>query len=484
MFFPLGTNSSLLRLFPYQWLLLAMLVTTQTQAEDQALLIGVSQYQQAIIPSLPGVKKDLQMMKQTVGLMGFADHQIEILSDAQATLANVLNKLQILKAKVVSPSDRVLIYFSGHGSSIPDENQDESDQADEVLVLHDSRVTSLDPKSSMENVLLDDFIQRFVASLSSKNIMLIFDACHSGTASKSLNLRGGRLGQTQTRVKSFIYAGMPSYRTTEINPAIAVSKEVGYIALSAAGDQEKTIDTAHGGLFTLAISKAVKDAALHGSTLTPKQLLQKSKQYIDEEQRLKRFKQYTPRLSGNEKLFNKGIAIISVHSQGKNWKTMESLIDDLELMDIQSNQMTFAIGDELTLRLVIERPGYLNIVAVSKQDDEPTVLFPNKYHSNNRVEAGNFAFPTVAMQRQNIHIRTGEPYGQNFVVAFVSSEPLNFYKQSLDMNVFVSLTQASTNQLEEFASKASFKLVEEKRVGWIKAGSLFMQVCRDVENCQ
>ncbi len=84
------------------------------------------------------------------------------------------------------PDDRVLFYFSGHGSQIPDENNDEDDQFDEVLLLYDAALTEKRGRQTLSGVLIDDDFNQMLARMKSRNILVILDACHSGSATKRM----------------------------------------------------------------------------------------------------------------------------------------------------------------------------------------------------------------------------------------------------------------------------------------------------------
>ena len=72
--------------------------------------------------------------------------------------------------------------------------------------------------------------------------------------------------------------------------------------------------------------------------------------------------------------------------------------------------------------------GYLNVITVDSMDNA-TVLFPNRYHSDHAVTKGDFAIPTTKMA---FELPASEPVGPTLVVAFVTSDPINFYESSTD----------------------------------------------------
>ncbi|MGH9901262.1 MAG: caspase family protein, partial [Pyrinomonadaceae bacterium] len=73
----------------------------------------------------------------------------------------------------------LVFLFSGHGSRVPDQDDDENDPWDETIVPYDSR-------TAKGFDIRDDEIDDLFAELGqySSNVTFIFDSCHSGTASR------------------------------------------------------------------------------------------------------------------------------------------------------------------------------------------------------------------------------------------------------------------------------------------------------------
>ena len=139
-------------------LVIAVLLTSNPAlAEQRALLVGVGKY---ATPgnNLPGIDLDIDRMRDTLNVMGFEDSQIRSLLDEQSTAANVISEISGWLTEGVQPSDRVVFYYSGHGSYVPDSNGDEADGVDEVLVTHDGHRVVIDGRASLEGVVLDDVL--------------------------------------------------------------------------------------------------------------------------------------------------------------------------------------------------------------------------------------------------------------------------------------------------------------------------------------
>src|SRR4029077_12715381 len=93
----------------------APLLAPAALANPRALLIGVGD-----VPNnaLPAIDLDIDNMKKVAQVMGFRPGDIKVLFDEQATYANVRRALATWVREGVGPDDRVLIYFSGHGTRV------------------------------------------------------------------------------------------------------------------------------------------------------------------------------------------------------------------------------------------------------------------------------------------------------------------------------------------------------------------------------
>src|SRR5210317_588842 len=151
------------------WLLLmSIIMVSAARGEDRVLLIGVGRYAQ-FEEKLNGVSLDIAMMREFVHLMGFKTHEIKVLEHEQASTTKVYDAVENWLIDGAGPDDRVLFYFSGHGSQIPDENKDEDDQFDEVLLLYDTVLTEKHGRRALSGVLLDDHLNHMLARMKSRN---------------------------------------------------------------------------------------------------------------------------------------------------------------------------------------------------------------------------------------------------------------------------------------------------------------------------
>ena len=155
------------------------------QAGQKALLIGINVY-----PHMPpdkqlsDARQDALAMKEfLVEHWNFPSSDIRLLLDRDATKARIMDALYNWLPSASRPGDRVVVFFSGHGTSVRDVSGDEADGKDEAFSPSDSSRSR-----GVAGLVLDDEIAAAFSRLSGRQILLIADSCHSGTVA-----RGGDL---------------------------------------------------------------------------------------------------------------------------------------------------------------------------------------------------------------------------------------------------------------------------------------------------
>jgi hypothetical protein len=163
--------------------------------ENYALLIGANDYA-SLAPQywLKGPSNDVKLVAtylKTAAPVPFEAQNVAILSDGvegaiRPTLGAIRTAFADLTAKV-QPGDFVYLHFSGHGTQAPALNpEDELDGLDEMFLPVDIGPWS-DTTGTVENGLVDDEIGQMLDGLRAKgaDVWVVFDACHSGTATRS-----------------------------------------------------------------------------------------------------------------------------------------------------------------------------------------------------------------------------------------------------------------------------------------------------------
>ncbi len=399
------------------------------RAEDRALLIGVGTYEMGVI--LPGIQKDIRMMEEAVYLMGFEKGQVRILRDQDATLQGIRQSIRMWLSKGVEADDRVLLYFSGHGSQIKDRSGDEADGADEVLLPYDVAVQG----KNLEGAFLDDEFGRLLSDIPARLALVILDTCHSGTATKNLPLSiknsygkkasdSAKEGEVVSKV--FSYEGMP--RTKAGFASDETSENERYIALAASQDHEEAVATTKGSLFTQGILESLREASQKDEELTIGQLNERATLFITQNLPNKG-KLHHPRMTGNLQLAHLKIrsAEKSLAPEGTLWGSLFGFADEAKVsVSLTLNKRRFRVGDPLILTCETRSAGYLNIINVGQGEQEAVVLFPNKLHPDNRVEAN--AKMTVPSQSDPFELRAQPPPGKSMIVVFFTRENINAYK--------------------------------------------------------
>ena len=234
-------------------------------AADRALLVGVGDYAQ--VSDLPGIDLDVGMMQEAAERLGF--REIRTLLDREATYDRFKDLFERWLIGGTQSGDRILLYFSGHGGCVEDQDGDEADGKDEALILHDTRLRG----GRMENALRDDEFNALLQRLSGRYVLVLIDACHSGTSHKGFNLSWNRsLGAKAVRVSGERWETFTktdtelldcrqrhtgqrerSFEITDTDQGESERQNMAFLA--AAEDHEVALATGKGSLFTLGCAR-------------------------------------------------------------------------------------------------------------------------------------------------------------------------------------------------------------------------------------
>mmetsp|Transcript_21843 Transcript_21843/g.61059 ORF Transcript_21843/g.61059 Transcript_21843/m.61059 type:complete len:360 (+) Transcript_21843:72-1151(+) len=118
---------------------------------------------------------DAKNMKTLCAACGIAD--VTIMLDEQCTKENVLRAIAEVGGRC-EEDDYFVIYYSGHGTSVKDEDGDEDDGKDEAFcfVLEDGSITA-------DSLMTDDEFSAAVTEATEETVrcLILTDCCHSGT---------------------------------------------------------------------------------------------------------------------------------------------------------------------------------------------------------------------------------------------------------------------------------------------------------------
>lgn len=418
-----------------RWSVLAVLVVLAgapfAMAADRALIVGVGEFADARM-NLPGIDLDVRLMQEVADRLGF--QQVDTLADADATLGGFTQRFEAL-IRDVQRDDRVLIYVSSHGTRVPDDDGDEPDGKDEALLLHDTEVRD----GTLHRFLRDDVLSALLRRLPSRDVLVLIDACHSGTSYKAVYLDNASLGESEAVTKFFDYPGMPGDYGSQRDAVVVDDKNVGvgarerpvnFAFLAAAADDEQALATGKGSVFTLGLNKIIKEAASEGRTLTLQTLKDEVEAYIQDkiDTELSGRRMHRPQLGGNPELLGKALRLAVPNQGGRKWRELEALAGRGERLAVEANQATYRLDDEVVFTIDVPRAGYLNVVNVGP-DDSATVLFPNRYHRDNHVTTGTLTLPTDEMP---FYFPAMKPTGRTLTVAFLTEKKVDLYADAVE----------------------------------------------------
>ncbi|MEY4712787.1 MAG: hypothetical protein RIS88_2237 [Pseudomonadota bacterium] len=164
---------------------------TGERATRSALIIAISNYGPAEIPTLAGVPFDVNSARTIARAMGIPDQRVNVLRDAQATKAGILQALEDL-GRTVGEGSRVLVYFSGHGTRWLERNG----ACKEGLLAYDGQALTNEEIAQRT---------RRMSELADK-VIVMFDACHSeGVTRRGATTRS--IAQGDLTPKFFLKAG-------------------------------------------------------------------------------------------------------------------------------------------------------------------------------------------------------------------------------------------------------------------------------------
>lgn len=191
-----------------------------------ALVVGVSDYPGTLL-DLPLVSEDVKAITSMLtGALGFRPEDILVLQDEAATREAVLEGLSGFLGSAAE-DDLALFYYSGHGTRVEKnvalgpEVDPEADGQDEALVTYDE-------------LLVDDEIAHALQSVKARRLLVLFDSCHSGDATRADLSRGQPKSVEFAQASKYIE--LPSeFRVPDLDAARLGSGDDGELGLAGDG---------------------------------------------------------------------------------------------------------------------------------------------------------------------------------------------------------------------------------------------------------
>ena len=435
-------------------------LVSSAHAEQKALLVGVGEYK---LPGkdLPGIDVDLLLVHESLELIGFKDHQIRTIANRQATYENIKKEFTGWLTKDTNSDDRIVFYFSGHGTRIFDNNGDEPDRADEVLMSYDTKIVK-DSKNrtTLNNVVVDDDLAIWIENIPSENVYIFIDACNSGTVTRSTFLTNKSLGTDQAKFKFFHYEGMPVVAEgTNENSFLSRDLNVdNYVSLSATQDHEKALSTSVGSYFTLGIHESIRNAVNEETPLSMKDIQSDVQTFIKE--RVSKNLVFHPNLDGSTALREEQFGLIKINKgYGPTWKRIDKLANSGKYLPINLNKKHFAIDDEISIEFNTPVEGYINVIAIDSID-QSVILYPNQFTKNNKIKKGNTIIPGIS---EKFELLAADPTGPVLIAVFISPTPVNLYNLTTNNRNEDGTIETAFSSLSAIGTKAIANIAHSSR---------------------
>ncbi|MDX6770824.1 MAG: caspase family protein [Elusimicrobiota bacterium] len=200
--------------------------------DDLAVVIGVQDY--ADLPPATHARRDAEAMRRQLLALGVPERNLVLLTDARAGRSSLEKHLEAWLPRLVKPSSRVFVFFSGHGAPDPKTGK-------AYLVPWDGDAAYLETTGYPLARLYDK-----LSALPAREVVVALDACFSGAGGRSVLAKGAR------PLVAKVDAGAPSPRLT--------------VLAAAEGDQiTGALDDKGHGLFTYHLLQGMAGGAADAS---------------------------------------------------------------------------------------------------------------------------------------------------------------------------------------------------------------------------
>ncbi|MEY2953195.1 MAG: hypothetical protein RLZZ401_1282 [Pseudomonadota bacterium] len=407
-----------------------------------ALIIGISRYADARVPTLPGAQVDSETATQMARAMQVPEGNIRYLQDSEATGDGIRRALADLNARV-EEGDRVFVHYSGHGTRYTDA---QAGGCVEALLAYDGGAAGTVTNRELA-ALLKPLTQK------ADKLFVMYDACYSGGVAQlapTARERGLANQNDEGRLRpKFALTSEECSRPTNVRSLSLVDASAAQgtqpqdiVHVSASRDSEISFDDEHkGGLATQFMRDCMlRDALdLDGSgAITIDEIRQCAQVKLNK--RMKNDPLYKPQnitVNGNAGFvpawFSQDLpAAAEAVPAAANAPAPVALTGEQALRQLldqrdakRSVQVTLAqpslrIGqDALSLAVRSDRAGYLYIAQAGSDNQALYLLFPNDLDSNNRIAAGQ----TVTLPRPSWRVKAGGPAGTDSLLVMVTDAP-------------------------------------------------------------
>ena len=426
-------------------LLILLFCALFIQAEDRALIVGVDVYANPNLAHTDGATDDAKaMQKLLIEKFNFAPKSIKILLDNQATAANIVQNFQTWLINGTRPGDRVFFYYAGHGFQAPDDNGDEEDKLDEVITPYDVAIASPGGKvvlTDEKTFIRDDKFNDFIAQLSGRRAVLMFDSCHSGTISRSLGTNSKYLASRYLRLKPSRSIGDGGYSQipeknqprdlSTIREKALDGNVNGVVILSAASPYQQafpivTNDNTTRGAFTYIFENLIRGNQTEKVEDLQRDLKIEMKKYADKgmigQSPTGEFQVPQIDIISKTKLADKPLFAATSPEESLAASVESALFNPLATMQVKLDldKRRYKIGEIINYSVEMSDVSYLYILVFSAQN-KAFCIFPTAVGGDtiNRMMPGKYSFP-----RESYQTEATEPTGKDVWVALVSKNKL------------------------------------------------------------
>jgi len=148
------------------------------------------------------------------------------------------------------------------------------------------------------------------------------------------------------------------------------------------------------------------------------------------------------------------------------------------VVDVDKPDRVYAEGDVLQVFVESQDDGYLYLF-YRDADAKVTILFPNQYQKDNRIER-NERVP-VPGPSAGFRIRVGAPFGHELLKAVVSKKPLPFIDSTMDFAKFV-IASVDDNTGNTIAAAMEQEVAASDSPGWAEHEINIRTIPRRVAN--
>jgi len=262
-------------------LLLCAGIMQPVSARNVALLVAVGQFKdpQLKTAQLLGPPRDVEsMQKALTEHWGFLPGDIVTLRDQDATRDRILDQIAALE-KRSAPGDTVFIYFSGHGTSTADhDNQFDLPYATGAWVPYDLDYSSMTAAKSTLIVGRTDLVPRLKRlDQAGRWVVVVSDSCYSGQVVRSfgqsvshsrylpLNFRDLGVAAASHAVTARLDPPPYPYQHVLLISGASDSETGADISTAQALQQAPTLDGQYHGAFSDAFLRLLNGQLLSGS---------------------------------------------------------------------------------------------------------------------------------------------------------------------------------------------------------------------------